>query len=240
MTNPTEGLHEHELDLLDAFFLSEAVPESAMDLSMLDGYLTAIALNPDLVPPSHWLPWVWDTDAGEAEPAFQDFAEAERIIGLIMRHYNDVMAMVTAGFPEPIFDQSTAAEGEPVTIVEDWAEGFVFGITAFADPWWTRLGEQEPDLLAPILLFGTDEGLAALEEEENSEDTEALLRNAPDLIVHAVERLQDHFAPLQKQAAERRVAPQRRAGPKVGRNDPCPCGSGKKFKKCCGATGTLH
>ncbi len=26
----------------------------------------------------------------------------------------------------------------------------------------------------------------------------------------------------------------RRAAPKVGRNDPCPCGSGKKFKKCCG------
>ncbi len=24
-------------------------------------------------------------------------------------------------------------------------------------------------------------------------------------------------------------------GPKTGRNDPCPCGSGKKFKKCCGA-----
>lgn len=29
--------------------------------------------------------------------------------------------------------------------------------------------------------------------------------------------------------------PQKRALPKVGRNDPCPCGSGKKFKKCCGA-----
>jgi preprotein translocase subunit SecA len=26
-----------------------------------------------------------------------------------------------------------------------------------------------------------------------------------------------------------------RAGPKVGRNDPCPCGSGRKYKKCCGA-----
>jgi SEC-C motif-containing protein len=26
-----------------------------------------------------------------------------------------------------------------------------------------------------------------------------------------------------------------RTGPKVGRNDPCPCGSGKKYKKCCGA-----
>jgi preprotein translocase subunit SecA len=28
-----------------------------------------------------------------------------------------------------------------------------------------------------------------------------------------------------------------RTGQKVGRNDPCPCGSGKKYKKCCGATG---
>ncbi|MBI1901194.1 MAG: DUF1186 domain-containing protein [Planctomycetia bacterium] len=27
----------------------------------------------------------------------------------------------------------------------------------------------------------------------------------------------------------------RYAGPRVGRNDPCPCGSGKKFKKCCGS-----
>ena len=31
-----------------------------------------------------------------------------------------------------------------------------------------------------------------------------------------------------------------RATPKTGRNDPCPCGSGKKFKKCCGAASTLH
>jgi SEC-C motif-containing protein len=30
--------------------------------------------------------------------------------------------------------------------------------------------------------------------------------------------------------------PVRRETPKVGRNDPCPCGSGKKFKRCCGAT----
>jgi preprotein translocase subunit SecA len=28
--------------------------------------------------------------------------------------------------------------------------------------------------------------------------------------------------------------PIRRTEPKIGRNDPCPCGSGKKYKKCCG------
>ena len=31
-----------------------------------------------------------------------------------------------------------------------------------------------------------------------------------------------------------KVATFRREAPKVGRNDPCPCGSGKKYKKCCG------
>jgi preprotein translocase subunit SecA len=32
----------------------------------------------------------------------------------------------------------------------------------------------------------------------------------------------------------RKVETFRREGPKIGRNDPCPCGSGKKYKKCCG------
>jgi preprotein translocase subunit SecA len=33
-------------------------------------------------------------------------------------------------------------------------------------------------------------------------------------------------------AGERRAEPGR-SGQKIGRNDPCPCGSGKKYKKCC-------
>ncbi len=32
-----------------------------------------------------------------------------------------------------------------------------------------------------------------------------------------------------------KMEPIRREAPKVGRNDPCPCGSGRKYKKCCGA-----
>ena len=34
-----------------------------------------------------------------------------------------------------------------------------------------------------------------------------------------------------------RPEPVKREGLKIGRNDPCPCGSGKKYKKCCGAQG---
>ncbi len=45
---------------------------------------------------------------------------------------------------------------------------------------------------------------------------------------------QDMAAQQQAAAAPQKVEPIVRVMPKVGRNDPCPCGSGKKFKKCCG------
>jgi hypothetical protein len=38
-------------------------------------------------------------------------------------------------------------------------------------------------------------------------------------------------------SAREKVETFRRQDPRVGRNDPCPCGSGKKFKKCCGKSG---
>jgi preprotein translocase subunit SecA len=37
-----------------------------------------------------------------------------------------------------------------------------------------------------------------------------------------------------EEAIEKTTAPVRRDVPKVGRNEPCPCGSGKKYKNCCG------
>jgi preprotein translocase subunit SecA len=44
-------------------------------------------------------------------------------------------------------------------------------------------------------------------------------------------------AAAQAPQGERRVKQIRLEQPKVGRNEPCPCGSGKKYKKCCGKTG---
>ena len=39
--------------------------------------------------------------------------------------------------------------------------------------------------------------------------------------------------PYRSQSVARCKPGPRRAGPKIGRNSPCPCGSGKKFKECC-------
>ena len=67
-------------------------------------------------------------------------------------------------------------------------------------------------------------------------------RGAADLLAlqipEAVLGMHSHWLPLRLAIHERAVAQTLQA--KVGRNEPCPCGSGKKFKKCCGAPADLH
>jgi tetratricopeptide (TPR) repeat protein len=65
------------------------------------------------------------------------------------------------------------------------------------------------------------------------------VRDRPDMIerladIRGEQGRKDEAAGLRKEA-KRSVAAARVTRPKVGRNEPCPCGSGKKFKKCCGA-----
>ena len=49
--------------------------------------------------------------------------------------------------------------------------------------------------------------------------------------------MKDHEAQLRAEGApeQQHVETVVHEGPRIGRNDPCPCGSGKKYKKCCGA-----
>ena len=95
-------LADTDLDRLDAFLLSDEAPENAMDISMLDGYLAAVASGPNLVMPDQWLRWVWDTENGEDSPEFKDQAEASEIIGLILRHYQTVNDALNDRIYEPL------------------------------------------------------------------------------------------------------------------------------------------
>ncbi len=75
------------------------------------------------------------------------------------------------------------------------------------------------------------------------EDFETMLEDMPQEQIHELFGQFDESEFAEEQAGtmfvegdENQEAVQvtfRRAGPKVGRNDPCPCGSGKKYKKCC-------
>ena len=68
------------LEELDAFLMSDDAPDNCMMLSDLDGYLTAVAIGPELIMPSEWLPHVW----GGASAEFKSEDQARRVLGAIM------------------------------------------------------------------------------------------------------------------------------------------------------------
>jgi hypothetical protein len=72
-----------DLEMLDGFLLSESALPNGMALSDLDGFLTGIAVRPELVMPSEWLPVIW----GGEEPAFADQDEAQAVLGAVMGRY---------------------------------------------------------------------------------------------------------------------------------------------------------
>ena len=45
----------------------------------------------------------------------------------------------------------------------------------------------------------------------------------------------DDLKSVIKEIQAEKATPEVRTEPKIGRNEPCPCGSGKKYKRCCGA-----
>ena len=81
---------EAEIAQLEDFLMSDSVPEEAMDISMMDGFITALASGPSLTLPSAMLRWIWDSEQGQDGPMFASAAEAESIITLILRHWNDI------------------------------------------------------------------------------------------------------------------------------------------------------
>ena len=78
--------------------------------------------------------------------------------------------------------------------------------------------------IQPIRLFATEIGFSKLDTM-----SEAEVVAQQQLIEPAVRQLFQHFLKQRAPASK----PITRETPKVGRNDPCPCGSGKKYKKCC-------
>jgi len=81
-------------------------------------------------------------------------------------------------------------------------------------------------LLAPIKAFQGEQAL--ITDEKFSEQEIQNLRQAITPNVREI-----HAFWLARRAAAGPMATFRRDEPKIGRNDPCPCGSGKKYKKCC-------
>lgn len=213
-----------DLDVLDRFLMSDAAPENSMGLSDLDGFLTGILVGPDLIMPSEWLPHIW----GGEEPIFESAEQAQEVLGTIMRRYNEI-AQSLDGHPDdlnPIFWEN--AEGD-VVIAADWAEGFLEAFDMRREAWFPLVDDKKARIfLMPILALCGDEVGNALLPIDTETEAE-IAAEAPDMIPVCVFAIRDFW-----RARERGTWPIRHPA-KVGRNEPCPCGSGRKYKKCCGA-----
>jgi uncharacterized protein len=218
-----------ELMELDARLL--ALPESrgGMLLSELDGFLAGVLVCPELIPPSEWLPSIWGEDTEDAEPAFNQKSELEEFVGLLFKHYNTIAGDLNQGGDryQPIYDIDDASDE---ILWETWIAGFEAAMALRPDSWAAIVDSDDDEAASAFSMLAA---LAMINDGATSEDLDGvkvdeLTEEAPALIPLCVQTLNDW-----RQARDRITPPA--TSSKVGRNDPCPCGSGKKYKKCCGS-----
>ena len=264
MQSPGQQIGEEELDELEA--LADAwVEHGGMPLEALDGFFSALVVGPEPAPRvEEFLPAAVGEDL-----QWDSREEAERAIGLLMKLWNHVVWRVAQPLPDeddgsgqanelglalmpivglPVSEDDDAGDGDgeadPLGGVPPdfplgalWASGFMQGVALREDAWEEWMQDDE-DLLADmrdIALLGL---VDAAQAEEMGMDWEQRydLDERWQLMASVPALLQDlYLSRLEQQAPTGTI--RREPGP--GRNDPCTCGSGRKWKKCCGAP-TLH
>ena len=185
----------------------------------------AIIVCPDLIMPSEWVALIWRDDDG---PVYEDLEKMQTVNGLIMDHYNDIIRQLNRGRYAPIFDVDTRNED---VLWEIWLEGFVAALALRPDAWTSFAEGSAAHKALSVFMRLHEIATTPPDEPEHMDLDEDLENRAADMIPILVQDLHKARLALQKTAASPTPANQNRR--KTGRNDPCPCGSGKKFKKCC-------
>lgn len=230
-------LSSDEIDDLDAFLLDSGL-DAPMDVSMLDGFLCAVLSGPRVLPPSAWMPWVWDYAEARQVPQFGSEKAEKHVAALVMRFANEIadnLAQAPEAF-EPLFPERETDAGSEY-VIDDWCFGFLRGV-ALDEEGWRALREARGDLFDTIELYGTEAGWQKLEEEiETLPDADLRHAAAVAAIAPALRAIHAHWKAARGATGSSRIAAAapHRAADAPGRNAPCPCGSGRKYKHCHGA-----
>jgi len=209
-----------------------ALGEETMLIEELDGFIAGLLVCPDLIKPGEWLPIIWNRDSDNLQPAFDNLDHVNRVLGLIMEHYNGV-ARTLMERPDrysPLFAVDTR-NGD--ILWELWIEGFEKAVQLRSAA-WKKLLNADTDTAAAMRGMMTLADVVRGDQHPPRKDSDAINASAPDNIAHWVVTLNDwrlaNYQPMQVIGP----GPSSVSTEKAGRNDPCPCGSGKKYKKCCG------
>lgn len=221
-----EPLTEAELDRLGRF-LKNCKSSKAMNIEELDGFFAALVAGPDVVMPSEYMAHVFGSEASDARE-FDSLEQANDILALMMRHWNDIAGSLSKGevhLPLLLKDQNGMEHGN------DWARGFIRGTRLRHGGWAQLLADDDyAGCMIPMLLLYHEhnENPAMRPDPISPEQREKVIESVAAGLLGAYRYFRHQERPYEgSHSPEPRPA-------KIGRNDLCPCGSGKKYKRCCG------
>jgi uncharacterized protein len=214
-------------------------PPGTLRYHELQGFLFALASAPEMVPPSEWMPMVF----GEHAAGYESLEEAKAVVGELMALYNAVNATVTADratlpvdcpFRTAVMENFDA--GAPMT---QWSRGFMRGHQWLEESWDPYVPAELDDEFAALLMtlsfFASMDIAEAFRSETKQPDLAEMATNIRRMFPDAVAEYAQLGRTIHKVLLENQAETSPRRSIKVGRNEPCPCGSGRKYKVCCGA-----
>lgn len=231
MQNLATPLSDEELDTLEDFLLErmddEELPGKSdggvVTLAELDGMVTAAISGPLSFSPRTWFAALW----GDYLPVFRDDEHAQAVFNLFRRHVNTVVQMLAESPEEfvPLVMEHWVGD-RTYAVYDEWCEGYLRGV-GMAATQWRAAGAEVAQLLAPIQAF-TEQGNWSAHSLGEA-DVERLRIQ----VDKSVRRLHLYWQLRRPRVAFPFGTEFDHEGPGVGREDPCPCGSGKFFRKCC-------
>lgn len=196
-----------------------------MMLSQLDGFLAGLAVSPEPVRLKEWLPAVLNLEPGENVEALLGPDEAASIAGLLLDRFETTSDEIARGIYIPIIDANSET-GEKLW--HFWVSGLARAMEFKPGSWdvFAVGGDAARKALKGLRL------MIALSRGEVPDDGYGFIfRLAPTLVPIWLESLMYWRVPGGEEDFPETAPLPLTASP--GRNDPCPCGSGKKYKKCC-------
>jgi uncharacterized protein len=179
--------------------------------------------------PSEYYSEVFGTEMSEA-CEFSNLDEANEILGLMMRHWNTIASTL---FKDEVYVPLLLHDENGVARGNDWARGFMRGMHMRQDGWAELMDDEEHGgcLVPVVMLFHEHDEDPKMRPKPISPEKreEVFVHMAAGLL-----RAYRYFREQRRVSTSARRSDLRRTVPKVGRNEPCPCGSGKKYKRCCG------
>ena len=227
---------------LRAFLEHPSRPAGTLTYHELQGLLFTVVSAPEMVPPA-WLPIIFAGD----EAGFTSTEQAQEILGQIMALYNTINAAVIDP-PTPLpadcpLRDDVLANFEDDAPIAQWSRGFLRGHQWLKELWEETVPEELDDELGSILMalsFFSSREIAEgfhVEASTGGQPFEAMADAIHRVVPKAVAQYAHMGRSIATVMAEHESdEPELTDEAKVGRNDPCPCGSGKKYKRCCGAT----